>query len=72
MTTQIDASPSTVRSDQPDLLALRDGVPQLWARYTDLVIERGRGRGSRPSTASVTSTTRRASAWSTPVTLIRA
>jgi 4-aminobutyrate aminotransferase len=28
---------------QPDWLALRDGVPQLWARYTDLVIERASG-----------------------------
>ncbi len=43
MTTQIDASPTTVRSDQPDWLARRDGVPQLWARYTDLVVERGSG-----------------------------
>jgi len=31
-------SPDTAR-----WLALRDGVPPVWARYTDLVIERGRG-----------------------------
>ncbi len=27
----------------PDWLALRDGVPSVWARYTDLVLERGSG-----------------------------
>jgi 4-aminobutyrate aminotransferase len=26
-----------------DLLALRDGVPAVWTRYTDLVVERGTG-----------------------------
>jgi 4-aminobutyrate aminotransferase len=29
--------------DTEALLALRDGVPQVWARYTDLVVERGSG-----------------------------
>ncbi|HEX5397105.1 MAG TPA: aminotransferase class III-fold pyridoxal phosphate-dependent enzyme, partial [Candidatus Limnocylindria bacterium] len=30
-------------SSTPDWLALRDRVPAVWARYTDLVIERGSG-----------------------------
>ena len=33
----------TPDQDTVDWLARRDGVPQLWARYTDLVVERGSG-----------------------------
>ncbi len=32
-----------ISADTARWLALRDGVPQVWARYTDLVIERGSG-----------------------------
>ncbi|MEO6350167.1 MAG: aminotransferase class III-fold pyridoxal phosphate-dependent enzyme [Candidatus Limnocylindrales bacterium] len=35
------AEPAT--DTQPDWLALRDGVPALWARYTDIVVEQANG-----------------------------
>ena len=31
------------RPDVAGLLALRDGVPRVWARYTDLIVQRGEG-----------------------------
>jgi 4-aminobutyrate aminotransferase len=34
---------ATPRTDTERLLALRDGVAPAWARYTDLVVERGSG-----------------------------
>jgi 4-aminobutyrate aminotransferase len=39
----LTATPAGTSSDARDLLALRDGVPAVWTRYTDLVVERGRG-----------------------------
>lgn len=33
----------TTRTDQLDWLALREGIPAVWARYTDLVVERASG-----------------------------
>jgi 4-aminobutyrate aminotransferase len=33
----------TVESKQENWLALRDGVPPVWSRYTDLVVESGSG-----------------------------
>jgi 4-aminobutyrate aminotransferase len=38
-----DAPPDLGRPDVAGLLALRDGVPKVWARYTDLIVERGEG-----------------------------
>ena len=32
-----------ISNEPPDWAALTDGVPAVWARYTDLVIERGEG-----------------------------
>src|SRR3954452_4822737 len=32
-----------INTDAPDWEALTDGVPAVWARYTDLIIERGEG-----------------------------
>jgi 4-aminobutyrate aminotransferase len=39
----LTASPARASPDDRDLLALRDGVPAVWTRYTDLVVERGLG-----------------------------
>jgi 4-aminobutyrate aminotransferase len=39
-----DPSPPDLgRADATGILSLRDGVPKVWARYTDLVVERGEG-----------------------------
>jgi 4-aminobutyrate aminotransferase len=32
-----------INTDVPDWAALTDGVPAVWARYTDLIVERGEG-----------------------------
>jgi 4-aminobutyrate aminotransferase len=37
------ADPAQALLTRPDWLALRDGVAPVWARYTDLVVERGSG-----------------------------
>ena len=38
-----DPAPASRHADVARLLALRDGVPSVWSRYTDLVVERGEG-----------------------------
>jgi 4-aminobutyrate aminotransferase len=42
-TRRAEAPPELGRPDAADLLALRDGVPEVWARYTDLIAARGEG-----------------------------
>jgi len=39
----VTAQPQTTDDARPSWLALRDGVAPVWARYTDLVVERGSG-----------------------------
>jgi 4-aminobutyrate aminotransferase len=39
----MDQHATDVLTSSPDWLALREGVPAVWARYTDLVVERGAG-----------------------------
>jgi 4-aminobutyrate aminotransferase len=39
----MDQHAANVLNSPSDWLALRDGVPAVWARYTDLVVERGVG-----------------------------
>jgi 4-aminobutyrate aminotransferase len=39
----LTAPPPGATAPASDLLALRDGVPAVWTRYTDLVVERGSG-----------------------------
>ncbi len=39
----MDQHATDILTSDPDWLALRDGVPAVWARYTDLVVERGAG-----------------------------
>jgi 4-aminobutyrate aminotransferase len=38
-----DSPPELGRPDAAGLLALRDGVPKVWARYTELIAARGKG-----------------------------
>jgi 4-aminobutyrate aminotransferase len=38
-----ETPPDLALRDSSSLLALRDGVPKVWARYTELVVERGEG-----------------------------
>jgi 4-aminobutyrate aminotransferase len=38
-----ETPPELGRPDTAGLLALRDGVPKVWARYTDLIAARGEG-----------------------------
>jgi len=39
----VTANPETAQDGQSTWLALRDGVAPAWARYTDLIVERGSG-----------------------------
>ena len=71
MTTETAPPQVDPRADDSAVwLARRAGVPAVWARYTDLVVDRGEGRGSSPRTATATSTTPVASGSRTRATPI--